>query len=69
MKTRLQVYEVEHYGDVSHAIGALRRVGITVVEAGQVNEESESVVLLLDAPVATAAELRALLDRAEVIYE
>jgi hypothetical protein len=69
MKASLRLYEIEHYGDVSQAIGDLRRVGITVVEAGQVNEDSESVVLVLDAPVSTAAELRALLDRAEVIYQ
>jgi hypothetical protein len=68
MQARIRLYEVEHYGDVSANIGALRRVGITTVEAGEVNEDSESVVLLVDAPVGTMPELLTLLDRAEVIY-
>lgn len=60
--------EVEHDGDLEHYRRSLAKVGATIVDAHEINEDSESVRVTIEAPAETADELRALLDRAEVCY-
>lgn len=61
---RVRVYEIEHQGDLSHAVDALRQAGARNVQALATDfEGSESAVLSFDAPEGT--DPRDLLAKAE----
>lgn len=65
-KGQIRVYEVEHWDDVSHAIGELRRIGVTTITAGEIDLSEESVVLTIETEM-TPAEFRAKLETTDVI--